>query len=171
MTIAIFDITLTPYRRVLSSLADCLDLGLAHCMKQGVDPENIKFARLTEDMNPFDFQVQAVVHHCVNGAKALVEGTLGPVELQDMTYVELTQYLRAADRALSELSPSDVNEAAGRIVTFRSGEFSLQFTTENFVLAFSLPNLYFHATTAYDILRMRGVMLGKKDYLGILPIK
>jgi len=51
-------------------------------------------------------------------------------------------------------------------VIFKLGANQMPFTTENFVLSFSLPNLYFHATTAYDILRMKGVPLGKRDFLG-----
>ena len=55
---------------------------------------------------------------------------------------------------------------ADREVTFESGDVKLRFTSANFVTSFSLPNFYFHVTTAYDILRMKGVPLGKRNYLG-----
>lgn len=53
---------------------------------------------------------------------------------------------------------------------FKAGSFELPFIAENFVLSFSLPNFYFHATTAYDILRMSGVPLGKMDFLGPMRV-
>ena len=54
----------------------------------------------------------------------------------------------------------------GGTILFKVGDFEMPFTAENFILSFSLPNLYFHATTAYDILRMAGAPLGKMDFLG-----
>ena len=48
------------------------------------------------------------------------------------------------------------------------GSTKIPFTAQNFALSFSLPNFYFHATTAYDILRMKGVKLGKMDFLGAM---
>jgi hypothetical protein len=47
----------------------------------------------------------------------------------------------------------------------------MSFTVENFILSFSLPNFYFHATTTYDMLRMAGVPLGKMDFLGELRVR
>ncbi len=55
-------------------------------------------------------------------------------------------------------------------MVFKLGKNELPFTNRNFLLSFSLPNFYFHATTAYDILRMLGVPLGKRDFLGNMKI-
>jgi hypothetical protein len=54
---------------------------------------------------------------------------------------------------------------------FKMRELKLPFTTENFILSFSLPNFYFHATTAYDILRVKGAGLGKRDFMGQMRMK
>ena len=59
----------------------------------------------------------------------------------------------------------------GKDLLFKFGDFKVPFVAEDFVLSFSLPNLHFHATTAYDILRMKGVPLGKRDYTGPMRIK
>ena len=67
---------------------------------------------------------------------------------------------------LEALDAEQVNALAGKEMFFRMGDFEIPFTAENFVLSFSLPNFYFHATTAYDMLRMAGVQIGKFDYLG-----
>jgi hypothetical protein len=64
-----------------------------------------------------------------------------------------------------------VNALEDRDLLFKFGDFKLPFVSQDFVLSFSLPNLHFHATTAYDILRMKGVPLGKRDYTGPMRIK
>ena len=69
------------------------------------------------------------------------------------------------------LRVTDVEALEGRDVEFRLGNNRLPFTAENFFMSFSLPNLHFHATTAYDILRMKGVPLGKRDYLVQVRVK
>ena len=77
------------------------------------------------------------------------------------------------ENALSELkaiSPDTVNSYAGKTIVFKIGEREMPFTAEHFVLSFSLPNFYFHCTTCYDLLRKRGVALGKIDYLGQMKI-
>ena len=64
-----------------------------------------------------------------------------------------------------------MNALSGKDVTFQIRDFKMPFTSEGFLMSFSLPNFHFHATTAYDILRTKGVPLGKRDYLGALRMK
>ena len=73
--------------------------------------------------------------------------------------------------ALSAWTPEAVNALAGKDVSFALGERKLPFTAEGFLMSFSLPNFYFHAATAYDILRSNGVPLGKRDFMGRLNLK
>ena len=72
--------------------------------------------------------------------------------------------------ALKAMSPDDVNGLAGGTLLFKIGGNEIPFTAENFALSFSLPNFYFHAPTAYDILRSKGDPLGKRDFLGALKM-
>ena len=72
---------------------------------------------------------------------------------------------------LAALTPGDVDALVGRDVIFKLGERALPFTAEGFLMSFSLPNFFFHATTAYDILRHKGVPLGKRDFMGRLKMK
>ena len=72
---------------------------------------------------------------------------------------------------LEALAPGDVNAFEGRDMRFEFRDFKLPFTAENFLLSFSLPNFYFHAATAYDILRHNGVAIGKRDFTGPLRLK
>ena len=73
--------------------------------------------------------------------------------------------------SLKALDPAEVNGFEGQDMAFVMGSMRMPFTAEGFLMSFSLPNLHFHATTAYDILRMQGVPLGKRDYLGGLRLK
>lgn len=76
-----------------------------------------------------------------------------------------------AQKALRQITPEEINAREDGEVIFRFQDFAIPFTTENFLLSFALPNFYFHATTTYDILRMKGVPLGKIDFLGQMRIK
>jgi hypothetical protein len=73
-----------------------------------------------------------------------------------------------AEAALKAFTPDEVNSWAGKHLDLQIGPRKLAFTSETLILSFSLPNFYFHAVTAYDILRTRGVPLGKRDYEGRL---
>ncbi len=64
-----------------------------------------------------------------------------------------------------------MNALEGKGVVFQLRDLKIPFTAEGFILSFSLPNFYFHATTAYDILRMKGVPIGKRDYMGPMRLK
>jgi len=75
--------------------------------------------------------------------------------------------------ALTELNAVEADVVlarAGKPMYFRMGELEMPFTSENFVMSFSLPNLYFHATTLYDMLRIKGVPLGKMDFMGKMSV-
>ena len=76
-----------------------------------------------------------------------------------------------ARQALEKLKPDEVNACEGKDVIFALRDMKLPFTAEGFLQSFSLPNFYFHATTAYDILRHKGVPVGKRDFLGKMRIK
>ena len=91
---------------------------------------------------------------------------------------ELTRYKKwqadqqkEAEAALLAVTREEVEGFMGKEVWFRAGERQLPFTAEDFLMSFSLPNFYFHAATAYDILRWKGVPLGKRDYIGRLRMK
>ena len=93
-----------------------------------------------------------------------------PAALPDLDYAGYQGLINDTIAELESLSEEEVNALAGGTVIFKMGGNEIPFTTENFVLSFAVPNLIFHATTAYDILRQRNVPLGKIDFLGSLRI-
>jgi hypothetical protein len=94
-----------------------------------------------------------------------------PSAKQDLDYAALQALVREARDELSVLRPEAVNALLGHDLTFRVGDRTLTFTAEGFLMSFSLPNFFFHATTAYDILRQKGAPLGKRDFMGKLTLK
>ena len=72
---------------------------------------------------------------------------------------------------MGSIEPVEVDAFVGRPMRFEFGERRMDFTAEDFLLSFSQPNFYFHATTTYAILRMKGMEIGKRDYMGQLRLK
>ena len=103
------------------------------------------------------------------GLEAVKNGVFAPPALVGpMPFADLQAMIGRAERALQAFTPGEVNGWAGRDLDLQIGPRRLAFTAETFILSFSLPNFHFHAVTAYDILRTRGVPLGKRDYEGRL---
>ena len=123
--------------------------------------------RLRDDMMPLHFQVVSVAHHSRGAMQGLERGTFSPPSFElDKSYAELQELIEEAKAYLTALDPEKVEALADESVVFKLGEREIPFTNRNFLLSFSLPNFYFHATTTYDILRTLGVPLGKRDFLG-----
>lgn len=172
MAISLYDVSVTSYLQTLGAVSGFLDKGLAHCQANGIDPATIVSTRLKDDMLPFIFQIVSVAHHslgAIEGAKAGVFSPSGAVG--ELDYAGLQKLVSDARTALSAMTPDEVNALEGRDMVFKLGERKLPFTVPGFLMSFSIPNLHFHATTAYDILRQAGVPLGKRDYLGAMRMK
>ena len=167
MAVSLYELTVETYEQTLGGVAGFLDRGLAHCQDQGVDPAELVATRLFEDMAPLSFQIASVSHHSIGAIEGAKAGVFGPPTMaMPQDYAALQKVVADARAALAALTPDAVNALSGGDVTFTLGDFKLPFTTEGFFLSFSLPNFYFHATTAYDILRSKGVPLGKRDFMG-----
>jgi hypothetical protein len=113
-----------------------------------------------------------VKHHSIGAIEGVSKGVFTPPpELPPLDYAGLQKVVADARAALEKLAPAEVNALEGKDVVFQFRDFKMPFTAEGFLTSFSLPNFYFHATTAYDILRTKGVPLGKRDFMGKLRMK
>ncbi|THD73191.1 DUF1993 domain-containing protein [Phenylobacterium sp.] len=172
MAISFYDLSVASFRQTVSAVAGFLDRAAKHCAETHADPDDFVDARLFEDMAPFHFQIEALAHHSVWGLEAVRSGVFGPPALVGpIPFVELQAMIAEAVTALEAFTPEEVNSWAGKDLDLQIGPRRLRFTSETFILSFSLPNFHFHAVTAYDILRMRGVPIGKRDYEGQLRIR
>jgi hypothetical protein len=172
MATTLHDLSVKCYLQTLTGVEGFLAKGLAYCEAQGIDPDEIVATRLYPDMFPFSFQLLSVTHHSLGAIRGIEAGVFTPPPpLPTLRYAGWQAALSDARETLTAMVPEAVNALEGKDLEFRFGDFKLPFVAEDFVLSFSLPNLHFHATTAYDILRMKGVPLGKRDYTGPMRIK
>ncbi|MEC8695451.1 MAG: DUF1993 family protein, partial [Pseudomonadota bacterium] len=115
-------------------------------------------------------------HHSGKTIEALSSGEFNPPmhafnhEAQDGDYEALIAETQANVALMKTQTAEGINACAGKTIIFKLGSREMPFTAENFVLSFSLPNFYFHATTTYDMLRMQGVQIGKMDFLGAMKV-
>lgn len=172
MAISLFDATVRSWLQGLNAARGFLDKGLAHCREGGLDPGELLGTRLWPDMLPLRFQIHSVVHHSVGAIEGASHGVFRPpTDLPDLDYAGMQAKVGAAIAALDALGPAEVDALGGRDMVFEIRGRQMAFRVEDFLLSFSMPNFWFHATTAYDILRHKGVPIGKRDFLGTLRTK
>lgn len=171
MTTSLYDLSVPTFLQTVSAIAGFLDRTTRHCAETGADPDDFVNARLFDDMAPFHFQIEAAWHHAVWGVEALRTGEFTPPPLVGpVPFAELQAMIRKAEATLATFTRDEVDSWGGKELDLQIGPRRLAFTSEMFILSFSLPNFHFHAVTAYDILRSRGVPLGKRDYEGQLRV-
>jgi hypothetical protein len=172
MAIPFYDVSVASYLQTLGGVAGFLERGLAHCQDNGQDPDELVGARLFDDMAPLSFQIHSVSHHSIGAIRGIEAGAFAPPPKHEPTdYRGLQKTVGEAQAALKALDPEAINRLGDGDVIFQIGQFKMPFTAQGFLLSFSIPNFQFHATTAYDILRSRGVPIGKRDYLGAMRLK
>jgi hypothetical protein len=172
MTLSLYAAIVPSYRQTLGAVAGLLGKAEAFCTEKAVLPEELILARLAPDMLPFAYQVVATAHHSLDAIDGVRKGVFSPDRAAPPAdFAALNARIAAALAALEAIDAAEVDAFVGRPMRFAMPSLQLDFTAENFLLSFSLPNFYFHATTAYDILRWKGLPLGKRDYLGKLRIQ
>ena len=89
----------------------------------------------------------------------------------NLNFENCKNMLKEAEKNLMNINPSEIDNLAGQEVIFKMGSITWPFTATEFILSFSLPNFYFHLTTFYDMLRMKGLKIGKLDFVGQMKLK
>ena len=139
------------------------------CAERGSPEAEMIDARLAPDMFPLGYQVKSCVVHSISAIEGAQTGSASPDSSAWPTDFDgLRGVLQRASAELNALDRNTVDRLTGTAMNFGAGERKLPFNGANFLLSFSQPNFYFHAATAYAILRAQGVSLGKRDFLGVL---
>ena len=165
-----YDMTVGTYAQIVEAATGFLQKGADHCAENGIDLQQIVDTRLYPDMASFHFQVVCITHHSLEALNGMKAGEFTPPNYPEIDYAGLQAMTAETLGALQAMSPDDVNELESGTLVFKLGGNEIPFTAKNFATSFSLPNFFFHATTAYDILRSKGVPLGKRDFLGALKM-
>ncbi len=167
MSLSLYQITIPTYLQILGATAGLLDKAEKHCRESDLPAGALTQARLAEDMKPFAYQITSVAHHSQGAIEGVQQGVFAPGASEPPEDFEnLHHCLARAREYLEGVSEEAINALVGRPMRFEMGNYRLDFTVENFLMSFSQPNFYFHATTAYDILRHKGLPIGKADFMG-----
>lgn len=168
MTTAIYKSTIGVMIRQAEALAAIIAKGREHL---GDDADAFINERLCDDMLPFSFQIRSVHNSTAGNLEAMRSGQAGPpADMQVSTYAQLEALLGEAIDALKAVTPEELDTLLENDIIFALGDFKIPFTGLGFITSFAMPNFYFHVTTAYNLLRQKGVQIGKRDYLGALDM-
>ena len=156
--------------RALTNLMHVLEKGAAHAETKKIEPAVLVGARLFPDRFPLVRQVQIATDVAKLGAARIAQVEPPKYEDTEATFAELIERVRKTIAYLETLKPEQFEGADSRTVTFpvMMGKESRTWPGSRYLFNRVLPNVFFHCTTAYDILRHNGVEVGKSDFLGPL---
>ena len=169
MKISMYDASVKPGIRMMTNLAAVLEKAAKHAEARKIDPEVFGAARLAPDMFPLSRQVQIASDTIKLGAARLAGAEAPTYEDNEKTLAELIERATKTAAYLDTLKAQQFEGAEERTIRWKSRSTERSMPGLPYLLHQVLPNLHFHCTTAYDILRHNGVELGKMDYLGRDP--
>jgi hypothetical protein len=166
MPLSMYQALVPPSIRALTALAVILEKGAAHCEAKNIDPAILVTARLFPDMYPLSRQVQIAADIAKAGAARLAGQSPPSYEDTEKTFPELIARVRRTIDFLTTFREEQFAGAEDRMVVWKTRAREMSMRGAQYVQNWVHPNVYFHVTTAYNILRHNGVELAKKDYLG-----
>jgi uncharacterized protein len=171
MALSLHTAVIGAYQQMLPQVARLIDKAQAHCEATGTMLDDLAKSCLAPDMWPFSKQIEQCAHHSQRALVAVREGNFAP-QPGDFphSFEAMRTEIAAAQAAVDAVQPGELDAIADNEVLFKVGNYEMLFTVQNFLLSFSQPNFYFHVATAYNILRMGGVQIGKPDFLGKMRI-
>ena len=163
---SLYDHYVPPLSHALKALSEILQKAEDHCAARKIDPTVLLTSRLYPDMFPLTRQVQIACDQARRGAVRLTGAEPGSVPDAEASFADLRARIAATLAALAIHGRDAFDGAEARTISFKAGPREMSFKGDDFVKYWTLPNFYFHMTTAYAILRHNGVEIGKTDFLG-----
>jgi hypothetical protein len=165
MTISMYQASVPVFGRMLNNLSAILDKGKAHAEARKIDANVLLASRLIADMFPLSRQIQIASDHAKGAVARLAGVEIPKYEDDEQTIEELQARIAKTVAFIEKFTAGEIdgNEEREIVLVMRSGE--RRFKGLEYLLGFAIPNFYFHAVTAYDILRQNGVEIGKLDFL------
>jgi hypothetical protein len=166
MSLSMHRASVPVFVRALKVLATLLEKGEAHAKELGQNPDDLVGARLIEDMIPLSGQIQRA-SDASKGAVSRLTGVEAPaMPDEETTFAQLQKRVADTLAYIESVDPKAFEGSEDRTVELKFPTGTLTFIGEDYLFGFALPNFFFHVVTAYDILRHKGVQIGKLDYLG-----
>ena len=168
MPISMYQASVPVFAHGLSVLSHLLHQGEAHARETGADPATLVEARLAPDMLTLAGQVQ----RASDTSKLAIERLSGlpapRMEDNEKTFAELYARIDKTIGYIKSVTEAQLTGTESKTIELKLRDFNPTFTGSSYLFTFALPNFYFHTTTAYDILRHKGVKIGKRDYLRLM---
>ncbi len=165
MSLSMYQATVPPFRAMLKNLQAVMAKAEAHCEAKKIDPAAFLSARLYPDMLPFTSQVQIASDNVKGAAGRLAGAEIPKFEDSEKTFPELQARLDKTIAFLDSLKDAQFEGADQRDIVLQLRDRKVEFKGADYLTQWAIPNVYFHITTAYALLRHGGVEIGKKDYL------
>lgn len=166
MTISMYQASVPAFIRALNNLAAILEKGAAYTQARKIDESVLLNSRLFPDMFPLVRQVQIATDTARSGAARLAGLNFPSYEDNESTFQGLVQRIRNTIGFLESLPAAQVDGSEAKTITWQTRSSTKSMQGQAYLLNHLLPNVHFHVTTAYNILRHNGVEVGKKDFLG-----
>lgn len=166
MAFSIYQASVPIYARRLKALSVILDKAATYASQRKIDPTVLLQARLYPDMLPLSRQVQISCIHALRGSARLTGAEPANVEDKVNSFDDLTALITKTLEVLKGIDAEKMHGIEDREITFPIGDRTMTLKGSDYLLHFSMPNFYFHVTTAYDILRNNGLEIGKVDFMG-----
>lgn len=166
MKVSVHALSIEVFATTLTNLSGLLEKGAAHATARKFDPGVLVSARLAPDMFPLSRQVQIACDLAKNSAARLAGQEPPRFEDNEKTLEELRARIARTIDYLRSLPAAALEGSEDRDIRVPAGERTLEFKGLAFLQRWAIPNVFFHVTTAYNILRHNGVELGKRDFLG-----
>ena len=166
MKISMHAMSVDVFTHTLGNLSALLEKGEAYARQRKFEPAVLLNARLAPDMFPLTRQVQIACDIAKNSVARLAAQEPPRFADNETSFEELKARIARTVDYLKSIPPSAVADSEERDIKVTTGERTLEFKGLEFLQRWALPNVFFHATTAYAILRHNGVEIGKRDFLG-----
>ncbi|TNE31671.1 MAG: DUF1993 domain-containing protein [Alphaproteobacteria bacterium] len=173
MSLSLYEAFVPNCQQMIGALPGMIDKGEAFAKEHGISEEEMMGCRLADDMWNLPWHIRSCWVHSAFVISLLPTGEFSPdfTELPQ-SWDAMRAMVAKTQSELAAVTPEQLEAVAGNTVGFvLGGKRLMEGTAANFLLSFSQPNVYFHATTFYDILRMKGVPLGKRDFMGMPRLK
>jgi hypothetical protein len=166
MTLTMYTATVPTCVRALNNLAAILEKAAAHAQTRKIDPAVLLNSRLFPDMFPLATQIHIANDIAQGGAARLAGAEVPAFEARERTIAEWIAASRGTVAYLESLKPAQFEGSEDRTITWQTRTSTRNLQGTPYLFHHVLPNVFFHVTTAYDILRQSGLEIGKLDYLG-----
>ena len=166
MSLSLYDVSIPVFIRTFGNLTEILKKGEAFADEKGMAHKELLEARLIEDMYPLTGQIQRASDAAKFAAVRVTGMENVPMADDEASFAELYARIEKTVALLKSVPQNAMDGKEEVEVVLKTQNGPVEFTGRSYILNFAIPNFFFHATTAYAILRHKGVPVGKMDYLG-----